>query len=259
MRGIHNVLITGAGGIVGTVLRRGLRDSYQISGLDRRRGREWQRQDVRRLRSVRNAFEGIDAVVDLAAKANLASPWRDVQRYNVPATLTVLEAAQQAGVRRVVFASSNHVVGLYERDHPYAAIVAGKYDGLDPAKIPKITSRHPVRPDSPYAIGKLIGEAAGRYYSETHALSVFCLRIGTVRPDDVPSSPRVFATLLTHADLTRLVDCCLRAPEDRLFGIYYGVSANTWRFWDHEEAVQEIGYEPKDNAERLRARSTVPR
>src|SRR5713226_9181928 len=107
MRDIRNVLITGAAGTVGTALRRGLSDSYRISGVDRRRGSEWQRQDVRRLRSVRKAFEGIDAVVDLAAKANLASPWKDVWRYNVPATLTVLEAAQQAGVRRVVFASSN--------------------------------------------------------------------------------------------------------------------------------------------------------
>jgi uronate dehydrogenase len=252
MRDIRNVLITGAGGTLGTVLRSGLHDSYRISGLDRRRGEEWQRQDVRNLSSVRNAFAGVDAVVDLAVKANLASPWKDVQRYNVPATLTVLEAAHQAGVRRVVFASSNHVVGLYERDHPYAAIVAGNYDGLDPAAIPKITSGYPVRPDSPYAIGKLIGEAAGRYYSDLHTLSVFCLRIGTVRPDDVPSSPRAYATLLTHADLTRLVDCCLRAPEDRLFGIYYGVSANTWRFWDTAEAAQAIGYEPRDNAEHLR-------
>jgi nucleoside-diphosphate-sugar epimerase len=150
----------------------------------------------------------------------------------------------------VVFTSSAHVVGLYERERPYSTIVAGQYEGLDLEAIPKITARHPVRPDTPYAVGKVAGEAAGRYYSEQHGLSVICLRLGWVCAG-IPSSPRGLATFLSHADLTHLVDCCLRAPDDLRFAIYFGVSANRWRFWDIEDARCEIGYEPKDDADRL--------
>jgi nucleoside-diphosphate-sugar epimerase len=76
-------------------------------------------------------------------------------------------------VRRVIFASSNHVVGLYERDPPYSAIVAGSYDGLDPAAIPLIRADAPIRPNGLYAVGKAFGEALARLYAEEHGLSSF--------------------------------------------------------------------------------------
>jgi nucleoside-diphosphate-sugar epimerase len=251
MKVLQRILITGAAGVVGTALRRGLGSSYELRGLDRRRGREWRRGDLTRPLSVRKVFEGVDAVVDLAANPSLHSSWDEVWEQNVPATIGALEAARAAGVRRVVFASSAHVVGLYEREQPYSAIVAGEYEGLDPEAIPKITRHHPVRPDTPYAVGKVAGEAAGRYYSEQHGLSVICLRLGWVTADDVPAGPRGSAAFLSHADLTHLVDCCLRAPDNIRFAIYFGVSANTWRLWDIEDARREIGYEPKDNGDRL--------
>ena len=65
-------------------------------------------------------------------------------------------------------------------------------------------------------------------------------------------NPRQFATLLTHRDLVGLIRCCLTAPDSVRFGVFYGVSANTWRFWDVDEARQIIGYEPEDDAERWR-------
>ena len=64
---------------------------------------------------------------------------------------------------------------------------------------------------------------------------------------------RHYATLLSHADLVRLVDCSLEAPPELRFGIYYGVSANTWRFWDLANAREELGFEPADDTERFRA------
>jgi nucleoside-diphosphate-sugar epimerase len=141
---------------------------------------------------------------------------------------------------------------MYERDHPYAAIAAGAYEGLDPTGIPRITTGHPIRPDSPYAVGKTIGEAAARYYSDQFGLSVICLRLGTVTKADRPQKPRDFATLLTHRDLVALMRCCLEAPAGVRFATLYGVSANTWRFWDIETAREVVGYEPRDNAERWR-------
>ncbi len=249
------MLLTGAAGLIGGILRRGLGEQHSLRGIDRRRVRDAdiRRADTRRLRSVETAFEGVEVVVDLAARADMYAGWRDVERNNVPATINALEAARRQGVRRYVFASSNHVTGMYERDHPYREIVAGAYNGLDPATVPLLDSTAEVRPDGPYAVGKALGEAAARYYSEEFGLSAICLRIGTVNRSDRPEEPRDFATLVTHSDLVRLVDCAIRAPSELRFGIYYGVSDNTWRFWDIAQPREAIGYVPQDNAERFRS------
>src|SRR5207249_10662990 len=133
-----------------------------------------------------------------------------------------------------------------------SAIVAGDYAGLDPGSIPLIGASSPVRPDGAYALGKLLGEAAARWYAETSGLSAICLRIGTVNAEDRPLQPRHFATLLTHADLVRLVACALAAPADLRFGVYYGVSRNTRRLWDLSDRADEIRHQPQDDAEDLR-------
>jgi len=222
-----------------------------VEGIDRSRGggRHVQRADLAKERSVDRLFEGADAVVDLAGLPAADTPWRDVWRNNLPATMNALEAARRAGVRRFVFASSNHVTGMYEREPPYSAIVAGEYEGLDPRATPPIDASWPIRPDGPYAVGKALGEAAARYHSDAFGLSAICLRIGTVNREDRPSQPRDFATLLTHADLLRLVEAALSAPDELRFGVYYGVSRNTWRFWEIGDAAEEIGYDPQDDAE----------
>jgi uronate dehydrogenase len=230
---------------------RGLEGRYDLAGVDRARSRaaNVRRQNMARSRSLATIFEGADAVVDLAGLSDDRTPWGDVWRNNLPATLNALEGARQARIRRFVFASSNHVTGMVEREPPWSAIVAGDYAGLTPGSIPLVDSRSPVRPDGAYAVGKVLGEAAARWYSETFALSAICLRIGTVNAEDRPLEPRHFATLLTHADLLQLVECALEAPMDVRFGVYYGVSRNTWRFWD---ISNDIGYNPHDDAERYR-------
>jgi nucleoside-diphosphate-sugar epimerase len=250
---VAQVLILGAGGLIGGILWEGLGSDHSLRGLDRRRDRKRgiDRADVRRLRPTSSAFAGIDAVVDLAARPSVDLPWEDAHR-DMWGRVNVLEAARLQGVSRYVFASSNHVTGLYEEDQPYAAIVAGEYEGLDPQSIPLIGPDWPVRPDSPYGVGKAFTEAAARFYADRHGVSCICLRIGTVRADDRPSRPREFATLLTHSDLVRLVEAALAAPADLRFGVYYGVSANTWRFWDLQNAREELGFEPVDDAERFR-------
>jgi nucleoside-diphosphate-sugar epimerase len=250
----RRVLITGAGGLVGQVLRTALAEDYEVTGVDVKRGRNGLvRSDMARLRHAERAVDGVDVVIDLAS-AHWRQPWEVVRDNNIPAAWNTLEAARRRGVRRVIYASSNHVTGLYERDHPYASIVAGDYDGLDPATVPKITTSMPVRPDTPYGVGKVLGEAAARYYAEEYGLSVLCLRIGSLNRASRPSAARHFATLLTHDDMARLVRCCIEAPPDLTFGVFYGVSANTWRIWDLDDARRAIGYEPQDDAERWRGR-----
>ena len=248
-----SILITGAGGLIGGILREGLGGDYEIAGVDLRRGPAVQRADMRKLRAAERAFAGAEVVIDLAANPRVSSSWDEVYENNLPATANALEAARRGGARRVIFASSNHVTGGYERDDPYAAIVGGDYGGLDPAAFPRLTARDPIRPDSPYGVGKALGEAAGRYYADEHGLSVICLRIGTVNAENRPRNAREFATLLTHGDLVRLVDCSIRAPAEVGFAIFYGVSANTWRLWEIADAEEAIGYRPADDAETFRA------
>ena len=250
----RRVLITGARGLIGQLLHRALAEDYEVVGVDRRGrggkdGLSW--ADTTRLRHAERAVEGADVVIDLAS-AHWQQPWDVVRRNNIPAAWNTLEAAHRRGVRRVIYASSNHVTGLYERDDPYARIVAGKYDGLDPATVPRINTAMALRPDTPYGVGKALGEAAARYYAEEHGLPVLCLRIGTLNRAGRPSVARHFATLLTHADMARLVRCCIEAPPDLTFGVFYGVSANRWRIWDIDDARHAIGYEPRDDAEMWR-------
>ena len=190
--------------------------------------------------------------MDLAANASADASWADVHANNLPATMNALEAARRTGVRRVIFASSHHVNALAERDEPYASILAGRYGALDPASVPRVTTRDPVPPDGPYGVGKALGEAAARYYAEEYGLSVLCLRIGTVKDADRPTNPRHYSTLLSGRDLLQLVECCLSAPQSLRFGVYFGVSANRWRIWDIENAKRELGYRPIDDAEHWR-------
>jgi nucleoside-diphosphate-sugar epimerase len=247
-------MITGAAGLLGRMLVGGLGERYAVSGIDRMGSRRGQvrRVDLSKPKGLDSVFDGFDTVIDLAALPSDRTPWSEVWQNNLPATMNALEAAQHGGVRRYVFASSNHVTGMYERDPPYAAIAAGEYQGLDPRETPLIEPSWPLRPDGPYAIGKALGEAAARYYSDAFGLSAICLRIGTVNRENRPTAPRQFATLLSHADLLRLVQAAVTAPADLQYGIYYGVSRNTWRFWGISDARDEIGYEPQEDAERFR-------
>ena len=250
------VLITGSSGLIGSILVRLLSDTYEFSGLDLRRPDEENTIPTMvtsgaDLDAMIPAFRRVDAVIHLAASAVTDSSWSDVFENNISMTHNVYEAARKEGVKRVVFASSNHVVGNFEMDEPYARIISGDYERLTPDGFERIDHIVPVRPDSDYGVSKAFGEAAGRYYHEHFGLEVACLRIGTVNRTNSPTgSNRIFATWLSHRDLAQLVNQCLTQPLG--FEIFYGVSDNTWRFWDTDYAKKTIGYAPLDNAEDYR-------
>ena len=257
---VMNILITGASGLIGSVLRTqlGATGRYTISGVDARPldddslsnfTSSFTLADCYDYDAMVPAFEGQDAVVHLAANAPVQTPWPDVLRNNIASTHNVYEAAREHGVKRVVFASSNHAVGNFELDEPYKSIGLGDYSVIDndPANIRQVDHHVPIRPDSDYGVSKVFGEATGRYYNEHFGLEVACLRIGSVVPQNRPTNIRAFATWLSHRDLAHLVDRCLVA--DISYEIFYGVSNNRWRFWDIEHARETIGYKPQDRAE----------
>lgn len=259
---MKTVLITGAEGNIGAGLRRNLAARYALRALTRApvEGLESTVADIADLPSIMPAFQGVDAVIHLAASATVDAAWEDVLHNNVEGLYNVFEASRRAGVSQVVFASSNHTVGGYEADGAPEIYRrgAGVMVGVDAT----------LRPDSLYGVSKVFGEAVGRYFSEKFGMKVYCLRIGSVLPDDNPRSEsitggagpfwlpamtseqrlrRYAATWLSHADLARLVDACLRA-EQITFGVYYGVSDNPYRFWTLDNAKADLGFWPEDAA-----------
>jgi nucleoside-diphosphate-sugar epimerase len=255
---MKKVLVTGAAGVIGGAVRQHLADRYELHALTRQPA-EFPSHvaDIADLDAIQPAFEGMDAVVHLAATISVTSAWEDVLRNNLIGTYNVYEAARRAGVDCVVFASSNHAVGMYEAEG-MPTIYA-----LDD---PRVIDHHAeIRPDSYYGISKAYGEAMGRYYVDMHGMRVFCLRIGSVRADDDPRSPtiatssswlplneqqlyeRYRATWLSQRDCAQLISRCLDADHIR-FGIYYGISNNPRQFWDISHAREELGYDPQDSA-----------
>tara|TARA_B100001142_G_scaffold330224_1_gene397129 strand:- start:128 stop:892 length:765 start_codon:yes stop_codon:yes gene_type:complete len=245
------ILITGVSGLVGSLLAVSLKGEYEVSGVDLQDSVHvpTMKADCTILEEILPAFSGIDTVIDLASNPNQYSKWDVIHDVNLKCTSNTLEAAREYGVKRVIFASSNHASGMHEFDKPYSQIVEGDYAGMQSNQIPLITTDMPVRPDGPYGVAKAFGEAAGRFYSDQYGLSCLSVRIGTLNVEGKPINHRQFATLISHSDLVQLFRKCIEAPLTLKYGIYYGVSNNTWRFWDIKNSESDIGYNPQDNAE----------
>ena len=252
--GNQKIVITGVSGLIGQILSRGLKSIYDVSGIDLDISSEVPTAivDATKLEDLVFAFSDVETVIDLAGNPSQFSPWPIVRDNNLNCTYNTFEAAKLSGVKKVIYASSNHVTGMYEVDSPYSDIVQGLYETIDPNEVPLISSNMPVRPDGPYGMGKLFGESAGRYFSDKFGMSVRCLRIGTVNKEDRPTQIRQFATLLAHQDLIQLVNRCIQSDHDSSFSVYYGVSDNRWRFWDIENAKRDLGYLPTVDSETWR-------
>lgn len=237
-----HVLVTGAEGTIGAAVREHLGRRFELRSLTREpAGFPSVVGDITDLEQIRPAFEGVDAVVHLAASAAVDSRWEDVLPNNITGTRNVLEAARLAGVGCVVFASSNHAVGMYERE---AAPALYRLD--DPRTIDETAEP---RPDSLYGVSKLFGEALGRYYAEAFGMRVICLRIGSVRADDDPCADaqpeRMRMLWLSKRDCAELIATALEA--DVRYAIVYGTSNNPRQFFSLRGA-RALGFVPRDAA-----------
>jgi nucleoside-diphosphate-sugar epimerase len=245
---LDKLLITGASGVIGKVLVRNLAESYDVYSVDQNLtavpGRLFKADlsDYEQIASVISAISELRIIVHLAADANPDAAWQSVFKNNIVATRNVFEAAKEKRVRRIVFASSNHVTGGYEGIPPTLDLSA------NPSMI---TTADPIRPDSDYGTSKAFGEAVARQYYELYGVESICLRIGTVLADNDPTkNKRFLTTWLSHDDLVQLVKKSI-SSENVKFGIYYGVSNNKGRFWDISNAEQELDFHPQDDASSL--------
>jgi NAD+ dependent glucose-6-phosphate dehydrogenase len=236
----RTVLITGACGNIGRKLRRAWADVYDMVLIDRVADPDNPDVITANLEILDDDwithFHGVDTVVHLAANTDEYAPWEDLIGPNLDALANVFHAAALAGVERVVFASSNHVMG-------------GRRSSDDePIGVHSIPM-----PDGPYAITKLVGERMGRSLGRAFDMTFIALRLGHIQegPNRHETLPDLWARQmwLSNADLVRLFDCAVEAEiDDRSYVVVNGMSRNHGMRWDLSEAAELLGFLPEDDA-----------
>ncbi|HEY3107746.1 MAG TPA: NAD(P)-dependent oxidoreductase [Chloroflexota bacterium] len=235
----RRVLITGAAGRIGSSLAEQLKDRYELrlhyhnTVPEEPPVDDVHIADIAQYDQIAPAMAGIDAVVHMAGDPRTSASWEDVRERNIVGVYNVYESARRAGVRKVVFASTNHVMGMYDRDRQWPI-----YAGLPP------------RPDSLYGVSKAFGETLGRWFADQHGLAVICLRIGWFLPE--PRDEIGLWMWLSPRDCAQVVSCALETPLR--YGVFYAISRNSRRHWDISDTIERLGYRPQDDAEAYAAK-----
>jgi uronate dehydrogenase len=233
---LPRLLLTGAAGGLGEQLRTRLRPFCQtlrlsdISDLGTAQvGEEVMHCDLADKAAVINMLEGCNAVVHMGG-ISTEHPFEQILEANIKGVFNLYEGARIHGVQRVVFASSNHVIGFHKQ--------ADTLD-VDCAR----------RPDGYYGLSKSFGEDLSRFYFDRYGIETACIRIGSSFPE--PKDRRMLKTWMSYADLTELIRCCLFTPQLG-HSIVYGMSANKEVFWDNGGAAH-LQFKAQDSSEVFRA------
>jgi NAD+ dependent glucose-6-phosphate dehydrogenase len=246
------IAVTGSAGTIGKPLCADLARDHDVVRIDLHDADVV--IDVRDADALTSAFAGCETVVHLAGVVAVDASWEDVYSVNIGGTYAAFEAARRAGAKRVIFASSNHAVGMHEVENAPALYEPGF--GL------VVRTGEPFRPDSLYGVWKAFGETLGRYYSDNHGLQVTCVRIGSITPQDDPRDAsvaqssgwlsltedqkfaRYAATWMSQRDFARLVRAII--ARDVPYAVVYGVGDNATRFWDLEPGRAIFAFWPED-------------
>lgn len=246
------VLISGAAGNLGGKLRKHLSGRYVLKLVDQnaRGDGEIVQMDLSDSQvHSSNVFDGVDIVVHLAANPNEREDWAALVKTNIDATINTFLAASRAGVRRFVYASSNHVMGGYKDKSDFTKLTSDK----PPLPGTAYATKDGTTSSTAYAGMKLFGERLGKCYAEATGMSVVAVRIGWVPPgENRPETigPNVHPWLrqmwLSNQDFCQLMEKCMLAHLPKPFVILNGVSANKSMVWDIEEAHKLVAYRPMD-------------
>jgi uronate dehydrogenase len=235
MSNFNSVLITGAAGALGRELRKsGTRLAKHVRLTDLHASQDLQPHeddcalDLADFDSVLAAVSGCDTIVHLGAEVAKGT-WDLVLNANIIGTYNVYEAARRMGVKRIVYASSVHAVGYYERTQTIDASV-------------------PTKPDSLYGVSKTFGENLASLYFNKFGIETVSLRIGSCFAE--PTDRRHLITWLSYRDFRQLVERSLDAPRVGCMTCY-ATSRNNQSFWDNRQA-SVLGYQPEDNADAYR-------
>ena len=231
---MKRLVLTGAAGRLGSYLREPLTTlcdelistdiADDIGALYK--GEHYVKADLASMDDILGVTEGADMVVHMGAYSDEA-PFEELLGPNFVGAYNIWEASHRHGVKRVIYASSIHAVGMH-----------AKTDFID------TTVRH--RPDTFYGLAKCFAEDLGSLYWDKHGLESVHMRILSCAQ---VTSPRALGTWLSYEDLVQLVTRCIDTPSTG-FSIVYGVSNNDRAPVDNSQA-SFFGYRPKDNAEQF--------
>ncbi len=231
------LLLTGAAGGLGKVLRPRLKayaDLLRVSDIGAmdpaQAGEEVVACDLADAGAVDALVQGCDAIVHLGG-VSVERPFEEILPANIQGVYNVYEAARRHGVRRVIFASSNHTIGFYRQNQV-----------IDADVLP--------RPDGYYGLSKVFGENLSRFYFDRYGIETVCIRIGSSFPE--AKDRRMLVTWLSYDDLEQLIVRGLFTPSVG-HTIVYGASANRDSWWDNNRAAH-LGFAPKDSSEQFRAK-----
>lgn len=173
---------------------------------------------------------GCDAIIHLGG-VSVERAFEEILEANIKGVYNLYEGARRHGVKRVIFASSNHVTGFYRQDE-------------------KIDAHALRRPDGYYGLSKSFGEDIAQFYFDRYGIETVSIRIGSAFPE--PKDRRMLASWLSYDDLMRLLRQSLFTP-DVGHTVVYGVSNNASTWWDNRRAAR-LGFEPKDSSEPYRSK-----
>ncbi|MCJ0762760.1 NAD-dependent epimerase/dehydratase family protein [Variovorax terrae] len=232
---LGRLLLTGAAGGLGQILRDSLKPYARTLRLSDIAGmaaagahEEVVPCDLADKAAVDALVQGCDAVVHLGG-VSVERPFEEILEANIKGVFHLYEAARRHGVRRVVFASSNHVTGFYRQDETIDAGAAR-------------------RPDGYYGLSKSYGEDLSRFYFDRYGIETVCIRIGSSFPE--PRDRRMMSTWMSYRDLTELVRRSLFTPGVG-HTVVYGMSANRNLWWNNHLAAH-LGFEARDSSEAFR-------
>ncbi|MBA1272200.1 NAD-dependent epimerase/dehydratase family protein [Stutzerimonas azotifigens] len=234
----NRILLTGAAGGLGKVLRESLRPYASIIRLSdiapmapaEGSHEEVVQCDLSDKAAVHTLCEDVDAICHFGG-VSVERPFEEILEANIRGIFHIYEAARRHGIKRVIFASSNHVVGFYKQTE-------------------KIDASAPRRPDSYYGLSKSYGEDMASFYFDRYGIETVSIRIGSSFPE--PQNLRMMSTYLSYRDLTNLIGRSLFTPEVG-HTVVYGMSNNRDVWWDNHMAAH-LGYEPQDSSEEFRAK-----
>ncbi|MEO9899556.1 NAD(P)-dependent oxidoreductase [Nisaea sp.] len=229
---MRRVLLTGAGGGIGRRMRQTLAGAYPILRVSDMvdlgpagDGEEVTLADLTRKEDIERIVDGVDGIIHLGG-LSVENAWDDILRTNIDGAYRFYEAAYNAGVKRIVFASSNHAIGFYPRGQI-----------LDGSERP--------RADCRYGLSKVFGEALSQYFADNYGLGVLSIRIGYCF--EKAETQRTLGSWISIGDLTQLCRIGLEV-QDLHHEIVYGMSDNSRTWWDNKTA-KRLGYQPKDSSD----------
>ena len=239
--------ITGAEGTIGSVLRKGLSNKYKINSFTlKTQDFESIQMDLSNNNEIKGKFEDLDVLIHLAADPRPEASWESVKKNNIEATFNVYNEVKNAGVRKIIFASTNHT------QHGDTLLTTPETLDLQKTKI--LSLENNTNPDSLYAVSKLFGEDLGKYYSEKYNISFIGLRIGWIVKEDDPtvkcgtsSEDYLRSMYLSHRDCMQVFE---KALETNLnYVIAYAISNNSKKVFDIKETSEKLNFYPEDNSE----------